>query len=307
MVTSLTAAAASFFSRSRGGCETGQSSPENVTCRVFVRIDGMPAPPTREHRLAGAVLSCCVPAGFTAVRGVPGVHVDHHTSSLFRFGAQDRHELGPAHVMDVPVQAGLGGGPVGQEPALMVGIRPGAGSPYHVADLQVLHDQQAMVGDERPGRVMVEVASLVGELAIPGRDCRSGSATVVGAPLLAARTCWAVLSLAAAARPKRGLGKCSPSEVVAKLAIPTSIPTAALVGAKGRVGTWSHDRTSIHRRPWRRIWMVLTRPWTWRCMLAFTCPIPWRYTRWRSGCQRQPSPSTGHSTLLNRCAGLNRG
>jgi hypothetical protein len=38
---------------------------------------------------------------------VPGVHVDHHTSSLFRFGAQDRHELGPARVVDASVQAGL--------------------------------------------------------------------------------------------------------------------------------------------------------------------------------------------------------
>jgi hypothetical protein len=42
-----------------------------------------------------------------------------------------------------------------------------------------------MVGDERPGRVVVEVAALVGDLAVPGRHRRSGSTTVVRAPLLA--------------------------------------------------------------------------------------------------------------------------
>ena len=67
----------------------------------------------------------------------------------------------------------------------MVGIGAGCGSPDKVADLQVFHDQQAVVGDEGPGRVMVEVSSLVGELAITGRDHRSGVATVVGTSLLA--------------------------------------------------------------------------------------------------------------------------
>jgi hypothetical protein len=200
MVTSLTAAAVSLFSRSRG-CETGQSSPENVTCCMFVGVESVPAPPTGEHRLAGAVLLGGVPAGFTAVGGMSGVHLDHHTSSLFRFGAQDRYELSPAGVMDASVQAGLGGGPVGQEPALMVGIRPGAGSPDHVPDLQVLHDQQAMVGDERPGRVMVEVAALVGELAVPGRDRRSGSTTVVRTPLLAGQGLLSVAQLGGSSPP----------------------------------------------------------------------------------------------------------
>src|SRR5687768_6848079 len=67
MVTSLTAGAVSFFSRSRGGCETGQSSPEDVARGVLVGVDGVPAPSTGEHRLCGAVLSCGVPAGFAAV------------------------------------------------------------------------------------------------------------------------------------------------------------------------------------------------------------------------------------------------
>src|SRR4029450_6844408 len=98
MVTSLTAGAASLFSRGRVGCETGQSSPENVTCRVLVGVESVRAPPTGEPPLAAAVLLGRVPPDFTAVGGVPGVHLDHDTSSLFRFGAQDRHELSPAGV-----------------------------------------------------------------------------------------------------------------------------------------------------------------------------------------------------------------
>src|SRR5262245_66414410 len=64
-----------------------------------------------------------------------------------------------------------------------------------------------------------------------------------------ARTRWAVAKLAAATRPQRGLGTCWPSEVVAKLAMPTAAP----VGSRGRVGTWSQDRSSIQRRPSRQI------------------------------------------------------
>jgi hypothetical protein len=66
MVTSLTAETASFFSRGRVGCETGQSSPEDVACRMLVGVDGVLAPPTGEHCLAGAVLLGGVAAGFTA-------------------------------------------------------------------------------------------------------------------------------------------------------------------------------------------------------------------------------------------------
>ena len=60
MVTSLTAGAAGFFSRGRGGCETGQSSPENVACRVFVGVDGVPAALDRRTPLGwrGSRLRC---------------------------------------------------------------------------------------------------------------------------------------------------------------------------------------------------------------------------------------------------------
>src|SRR5215218_1361695 len=59
------------------------------------------------------------------------------------------------------------------------------------------------------------------------------------------------------------------------------------------MGTLSQDRISIQRRPWRRTWIVLTLPSTWRGTVTFTCPIPCRYTRRVSGSQRQPSPSLG--------------
>ena len=46
-----------------------------------------------ELRLGDAVLRCCVPTGFAAVGGVPGVDLNPDTPSLFRFGAQYRDEL----------------------------------------------------------------------------------------------------------------------------------------------------------------------------------------------------------------------
>jgi hypothetical protein len=115
---------------------------------MLVGVDGVPTSSTGEHRLCGAVLGCGVPAGFAAVGGVPRVDVDHHTSSLFRSGAQDRHELGPARVVDAWVQAGLGRGPVGQEPARLVGIGARWRSLDQVADPQVLDDQQVVADDE---------------------------------------------------------------------------------------------------------------------------------------------------------------
>ena len=82
--------------------------------------------------------------------------------------------------MDASVQAGLGGGPVRQEPARLVRIGTGSRSPDQVADPQVLDDQQAVAGDECPCR-MVEVAALVGELAMTSRQ-RVAGPTTVGRP-----------------------------------------------------------------------------------------------------------------------------
>jgi hypothetical protein len=85
-VTSLTAKAVSFFSPSLVGCKKGQSSPEDVAGGVFLGVGLVPTADASEHRLCNAVLPGCVVAGFAAVGGVPGVHVDHLRQSFFRFG-----------------------------------------------------------------------------------------------------------------------------------------------------------------------------------------------------------------------------
>jgi hypothetical protein len=65
VVTSLTAEAASFFSRRLG--MKGQSSPQDVACGMFVGLSGVTAPLADELRLGDAVLACCVSAGLAAI------------------------------------------------------------------------------------------------------------------------------------------------------------------------------------------------------------------------------------------------
>ena len=74
-MTSLTAEAGSFFSRSVG-CVTGQPGPQDVACGVFVGVGTVPTAATSEYRLGDAVLFGCVPAGFATVGGVPGINLN---------------------------------------------------------------------------------------------------------------------------------------------------------------------------------------------------------------------------------------
>jgi hypothetical protein len=104
-VTSLTAKAASFFSRRLG--VKGQSSPQDVACSVFVGLGMMPAPLADEFCLADTVPACCVSTVLAAVGGVPGVDLDPYPPSVFRFGAQYSEETTPARVTDTSVQPGL--------------------------------------------------------------------------------------------------------------------------------------------------------------------------------------------------------
>ena len=85
-VTSLTAEAASFFSRRLG--VKGQSSPQDVACGMFVGLSGVTAALADEFRLGNAILACRVSAGLAAIGGVPGIDLDQCASSVFRFGAQ---------------------------------------------------------------------------------------------------------------------------------------------------------------------------------------------------------------------------
>ena len=88
-MTSLAAEAASFFSHSLGRVK-GQSSPQDVACGVLISVGSVATRLAHERRLGDAIISPCVPAGFTAVGGVPGVHFEQAAPSVLRFGAQYR-------------------------------------------------------------------------------------------------------------------------------------------------------------------------------------------------------------------------
>ncbi len=112
-MTSLTAVAASFFSRGVG-CVTGQSGPQDVARGMFVGVGKLPAPLTSEHRLGDAVLFGCVLAGFARSevwRGSTSITVRQRLP-LWR---QNRDELPLARIGDTSVQPGLGRCTVGQE------------------------------------------------------------------------------------------------------------------------------------------------------------------------------------------------
>jgi len=101
---------------------------------------------------------------------VRGIHVDQYASSVFPFGAQDRHELAPARIGNASIQAALGGGPVGQELPGVGRVRNRIGSAQHVADFEVLHRQERIAPHQLQRGLVVGIAALVGDLAMPGRD-----------------------------------------------------------------------------------------------------------------------------------------
>src|ERR1035437_6162220 len=186
-VTSLTAEAASFFSRSLVGCEKGQSSPEDVVSSMLVGVRGVTTRLTAEHCLADAVLFGGVTATATAVGGVPGIYAYHCASSLFRFGAQDRDEGSPARIGDTSVQPGLGCLPVGQECPGGIWVGTGLGPADHVGDLEVLDGDHVIAAHQVAGGVVVEVPSLIGDLAVPGRHRLAGRPTIVRSSFLASQ------------------------------------------------------------------------------------------------------------------------
>ena len=277
-MTSLTAVAGSFFSRSVG-CVTGQPGPQDVACGVLVCVGMVPAAATSEYRLGEAVLYGCVPAVFAAVGGVPGVDLDHGASSVFRFGAQNRDELPPARIGDTSVQPGLRGCTVGQELAGVVGVGDGCGPAHHGGDRQVLDGDQVIGLHERAGGFVVEVAAAVGDLAMPCSQRLTSAAPVLGPRFGAGQPLLRCGQPGGGGAGPARVMMCSPSEVVAKLAIPTSTPAWRPVAGIGLAGTSSQDKISIQRRPSRRIWIVFTRPTTSRCALTLTWPTPCRYTR----------------------------
>lgn len=268
-VTSLTAKAASFFSGRLCG-RTGQSSPENIASGVDVGMCLVTAQLTSEHRLADAVTRVHVPAFCARLAGVPGVHVDHCPASLFRFALKDRQELSPARIGDTSIQAALGG-------HVDAGVLHGPlGRSGHVLDLEDLDAEHVVIGDETTGDLVMEVQPLVGDLAMPGAHDLTGGPAVVRSSLLFGEVLLSAGQAAGCRSTRTGLAMCSPAEVVAKLAMPTSMPICEPVGSRSLSGTSSHERTRNHLRPSRLTEIVLTRPSTARCTLTFTCPTPWR-------------------------------
>src|ERR1700758_1706067 len=99
---------------------------------MFVCRRAMTASLALERRLGDTVFGGCIPALFTAVRGVPGVDLNPDTPSIFRFGAQNRDEATPASITDTPIQPGLRPGTVGQELPRVFLSCDGLGPPHHV-------------------------------------------------------------------------------------------------------------------------------------------------------------------------------
>src|SRR5277367_69783 len=229
-VTSLTVEAASFFSCRVG--MMGQSGPQDVACGVFVCRGAMRASLAGEFRLCDAVLACCVPTGFAAVGGVPGVDLNPSPPSLFRFGAQYRDELTPASVTDRSVEPRLRPGSVGQEHAGIVGVRDGLGPAQHVRDLHVLHDDQVVSGGELTSLLVMKVLALVGDLTMARRDgCPFGRA-------IPPTTAGPLQSLLGCRQPSRGGAR--PPRIV------DALPVAG--GGKGNDADVDTGLTAGHRQ-----------------------------------------------------------
>jgi len=167
---------------------TGQSGPQNVTGGVLVSVSLERARPATKQRLCDTVLPGCVPTSLAAVRGVPGIHVDHHASSVFRFGTQDRHEQSPARITDTSIQPGLSRSPIRQEPPRGIRICHGFCAAQHIADIQILDGNEVIYLHQRPRSLVVEVATLVGDLTMPSHDSRPGPVTIFGTALLSRKS-----------------------------------------------------------------------------------------------------------------------
>ena len=63
---------------------------------MFVGLGGICAALAYEFGLRDPVFGGCMPTGFAAVRGVPGVDLYPGTPSIFRFGAQTWRGVNPA-------------------------------------------------------------------------------------------------------------------------------------------------------------------------------------------------------------------
>jgi hypothetical protein len=89
------------------------------------------------------------------------------------------------------------------------------------------------------------------------------------------------------------------------------MPATDPVEGSGSGWACSALSTTYQRLPSRLTDTVLTLPLTGRCWLTLTWPTPWKRTRVTGSCgvesQRQPSPSSGKSTVSNQLTERKRG
>ena len=157
-----------------------------------------------EQRLRDTVFLVCIPTLFATIRRMPGINLVIRASSIFRFGSQYRDELPPGSVTNASVQAALGCGTVGQEPAWLMQVGYRLCAAQHVGYVEVFDSDQVIVGYQFMGPLVMEIATLVGNLPMPCRQCLPCFSAVVRAALLANQSALRAAQLVACdAGPER--------------------------------------------------------------------------------------------------------
>src|SRR5215207_7428022 len=154
-VTVLAADADSFSGDKR--LTRAQSGPaRDVACPVAVGIL-LAAVRADDDFLLWSGAACATRVAVEA--GVAGVNADHSPSSAFSLGDEDSGESSPAGIQDRPVEPGL----LCDIPPRFLNGAPSRGG--QTADVKVLQRQHVIGVNQRPGRLVVEVAALVADLA----------------------------------------------------------------------------------------------------------------------------------------------
>ena len=200
----------------------GPTGPKDVNGRVGVRVGLVPTRLTSEHSPT-PVPNRDVPTRCTLPAGVAGVHGhDVPTGALSLVGGHGQ-EVSPPGVENGSVEPCFGFGPVRFVAPCSIGTR--LGSPGHVLDLEILKDDEVVVGHQSPGDLVGEVAPLVANLAVLGRHPFSGLLPTPEPRVLVTSSRWAAARAAWRRRAKRALSTSRPSLVASTAPTPRSIPT----------------------------------------------------------------------------------
>ncbi len=165
-MTTPTASAAGF-SGSIGCRLTDQPGPEDILRRVQISVRRVTAHQATEQRLGNAVPRRDVPAMRACLRGMAGIHLNHHPSGAFSLGAQHAEEHPPSRIEDGAVRAAFGGHVCSGS---FNGASVGTG---HVPDPQHLMCDEVVIPHECERGLMCEIQPLATYLAIDGDDALS--------------------------------------------------------------------------------------------------------------------------------------